>query len=472
MTQQNCQTALYVVVDWLSTSLAVLLFNVARYAFLPTVAKAFYSLGDFLGSSTVVLGQVLFPLGMLIVYYMSGNYSNVFSRSRVVEFTTTLATAFTGTLVIIFVALINDLSNDRAQDYRVFFIVFGLLFTVVYIPRLIVTSLTLRRMENGSVAFPTAIVGLGARPELFDQFADSRMPKLGLKAALNIGADNKVPQIGGMPGCKIDDMTQSISSHGITRLIVLPHPDGWEQTLQIINRLYSLDLPIYVAGRTLPSYLFNNRLVSFTADPLIDISHSYLSPSTLCTKRALDIAVSALMMLVTAIPVATLALAVKLGSPGPAFYKQERVGRHRKLFTMYKLRTMVEDAEPDGTPKLSTPGDNRITPLGQLLRKYRLDELPQFYNVLKGDMSLVGPRPERLTFVEQIEEREPSHALLHRMRPGITSLGMVKYGYASTVDQMIERMRYDMIYLQNISLLSDLKILLYTFTTVFSGKGI
>ena len=178
------------------------------------------------------------------------------------------------------------------------------------------------------------------------------------------------------------------------------------------------------------------------------------------------------MLVVTSLPVAALACAVKIESRGPAFFGQKRVGRHRRLFTMYKLRSMCADAEPDGQPRLSSPGDPRITRIGRFMRKYRLDEFPQFFNVLRGDMSLVGPRPERLEFVEQLEAIEPSHALLHRMRPGITSLAMVKYGYASTLEQMVERMKFDLIYLQNISLLSDLKIMLYTFSTVFTGKGI
>lgn len=472
MTARTRQTALYVVTDWISTSVAVLLFNMVRYAVIPG-AKTFYTLGDYLSSTTVMTGQVLFPLGMLLVYYMSGYYLNVFSRSRLVEFTTTLGSALIGTLVIIFVALINDLTTDRTQDYRVFFIVFGLLFFVVYIPRLIITSLTYRRITRNKLSFPAAVIGLGSCPAMFDDFSRRRMPHLGLKPAARIYADNIIPDgQTDMARYRIDDIQQAIDQCGLTQLIVLPHPDGWEATLEVINRLYMYDLPILVPASDLPPYLLNNRLLSFTADPLIDMSHSHLPPSSLCIKRTLDVAVSAVMMVLTAPVVATLAVAVKLTSPGPAFYPQERVGHHRRLFTMYKLRSMTADAEADGKARLSVEGDSRITPLGAFMRKYRLDELPQFFNVLRGDMSLVGPRPERLYFVEQIEAREPSHALLHRVRPGITSLGMVKFGYASTVDEMVERMRYDMIYLQNISILSDLKIMLYTLSTVISGKGI
>jgi len=465
----------YIIVDWLSTSLAIFLFNVVRYTFIP-ISGNFYTPGDFLTSPMVMAGQILFPLGMLVFYYMSGYYSNVFHRSRVAEFTTTLGSATIGTLVVIFVALVNDLTNDRAQDYRVFFYAFTLLFLVVYIPRFILTTITSRAISRGDIRFPTAIVVPGEHPELIEEYSKIRMPHLGFNVTArvftSIPASGMPETSGNLTDVVIDDITDTVSRLGITQLIVLPHPDGWDATLAIINRLYALDLPIFVPASKLPPYLLNHRLVSFMADPLIDVSHAHLPPSTLCTKRTFDIAVSALMLIVTAIPMSILACAVKIDSPGPAFYRQQRVGRHRRLFTMYKLRSMCADAEADGTPRLSTPDDTRITRVGRFMRKYRLDELPQFFNVLRGDMSVVGPRPERLSFVEQLEAIEPSHALLHRMRPGITSLAMVKYGYASTVDQMVERMKFDLIYLQNISLLSDIKIMLYTVTTVMTGKGI
>ena len=162
---------------------------------------------------------------------------------------------------------------------------------------------------------------------------------------------------------------------------------------------------------------------------------------------------------------------VKRDSEGPVLFKQERIGYLGRPFMIYKFRTMRLDAEKAG-PLLSKVDDERITPFGHILRKYRLDELPQFWNVLKGDMSLVGPRPERKYFIDQIVRRVPYYYLLHNVRPGITSLGMVKYGYAGNVDQMIERLEYDMLYYENMSLAMDLKILIYTVITVVTGKGI
>jgi lipopolysaccharide/colanic/teichoic acid biosynthesis glycosyltransferase len=181
--------------------------------------------------------------------------------------------------------------------------------------------------------------------------------------------------------------------------------------------------------------------------------------------------VGSLMALVVLAPVmAILAILVRLSSPGPVIFRQERIGKNGRPFIIYKFRTMYVDAEKEG-PALSREGDPRITPIGRWLRKTRLDELPQFWNLLKGDMSLVGPRPERAYYINQIVKKASEYKQLLKVRPGITSLGMVKYGYASSVEEMIERMRYDLIYLANRSFLLDIKILLYTILRVLQARG-
>ncbi|MDR2791877.1 MAG: sugar transferase [Tannerellaceae bacterium] len=167
-----------------------------------------------------------------------------------------------------------------------------------------------------------------------------------------------------------------------------------------------------------------------------------------------------------------IAVRIRFTTSESSIFRQERLGYHGKPFMIYKFRTMYADAEVDGQPLLSTADDPRITPFGAFLRKYRLDELPQFWNVLKGDMSLVGPRPERRYFTSRIAEEVPAYYLLHNLRPGITSLGMVKYGYASDVPQMLERLKYDLLYYENRNLLLDIAILFCTLHTVATGKGI
>lgn len=194
-------------------------------------------------------------------------------------------------------------------------------------------------------------------------------------------------------------------------------------------------------------------------------------PFTANFKRLADVVVSSLAILLLLPVYAIIALLIKRDSNGPVFYRQERVGYRKKTFKIIKFRTMRTDAERCG-PALSEADDPRVTPLGRRLRKYRLDELPQFWNVLRGDMSLVGPRPERAYYVDLIVARAPYYSLVHQVRPGITSLGMVKYGYASNVEQMVQRLRYDLLYIENISITTDLKILIHTVTTVVTGRGI
>ncbi|MEZ4929712.1 MAG: sugar transferase, partial [Chitinophagales bacterium] len=161
---------------------------------------------------------------------------------------------------------------------------------------------------------------------------------------------------------------------------------------------------------------------------------------------------------------------IKVTDKGSIFYSQLRVGKGGEMFRMYKFRSMKEDAEPNG-PALSADNDERITPLGKFMRKWRIDELPQFWNVLKGDMSLIGPRPERKYYIDLMSEKAPEVKHLQRVRPGLTSLGMVKFGYAQNVDEMIQRLKYDIIYIEKRSLGLDFKIFLYTLITLIRGRG-
>jgi exopolysaccharide biosynthesis polyprenyl glycosylphosphotransferase len=210
---------------------------------------------------------------------------------------------------------------------------------------------------------------------------------------------------------------------------------------------------------------------SLTTLPMIQYSTDLLSPFKRNLKRLADIISAALALILLSPLFLIVAIIIRRDSKGPVFFSQWRIGRSGKPFRIIKFRSMRTDAEQDG-PRLSSTMDRRITKVGRYLRKYRIDELPQFWNVLKGDMSLVGPRPERDYYIRQIMDIAPYYSKLLQVRPGITSWGMVKYGYASTVFQMVERMRYDLMYINNCSIAVDLKILGFTVRTVLTGKGI
>ena len=187
-------------------------------------------------------------------------------------------------------------------------------------------------------------------------------------------------------------------------------------------------------------------------------------------KRFIDVLISLIALFLLTPFYLLIIVLIKIDSQGPVFFYQERVGINGKLFNIIKFRSMFVDAEKQG-PQLSGDGDSRVTKLGRFMRRYRIDELPQFFNVLLGDMSMVGPRPERVFYANQILNRAAHYKHIRKVKPGITSWGMVRYGYASSVDEMIERLRYDIIYIENMSIFNDMKVLIYTFKIVFQGRG-
>ncbi|WP_158828345.1 sugar transferase [Mucilaginibacter lacusdianchii] len=243
---------------------------------------------------------------------------------------------------------------------------------------------------------------------------------------------------------------------------------------ELLKRLICVGDENFIKIKVVSDLILSNnyaQLVNYHDVPVLHItSHPEISLKIRLLKRSFDICFSGLVMLFGAPFFAMLLLITKLTSKGPVFYKQERVGRNNKPFYIYKFRSMYTDAEKAG-PQLSRDNDPRITKWGRVIRKTRLDELPQFWNVLRGDMSVVGPRPERQHFIEKIVERTPDYKKLLRVKPGLTSIGQVHYGYAESVDQMCDRMRFDLVYLQNMSLNSDLNIIFRTVKVMMQGKG-
>lgn len=464
------QRLLYVISDFLMTNVAWFIFNVIRYQTLADTSFA-KSLHAFLTMEVVMWGQVLFPLLMLTIFYLSGYYNNVFMKSRMEELLNTITTTLTGTILIYFIAIIDDPIPDRMDNYALLVSLFLLMFTLVYMCRIAITLRTIRLIRSGDLTQKALIIG--NRDDMANMIhrIKSKRGKMGLDIAGCVPMDGLTAADGNMPAYRMEDLPHVCRDNNISHIILVPDGQNMKQTLDVINNLFPLDLPILITPDTYHIIMSGVRFRNIVGEPMIDISRACMSDSTVNIKRAMDIAVSAAAMILLSPVFAAIAIAVRCDSTGPAIYRQERVGRHKKKFDILKFRTMHTDAESDG-PALSATDDPRITRVGHFLRKYRLDELPQFWNVLKGDMSLVGPRPEREYFIRRILEKAPYYTLVHQVRPGITSWGMVRYGYASDVDGMIHRLKYDLMYIENVSMLVDLKILFYTVHTVITGKGV
>ena len=460
----------YVVGDYVMSNLAWFTYNIIRFQTGHVVGWPY--LVSYLKSDMVLLGQLIFPLLMMVTYAFSGYYNNVCRKSRVQELLTTLASAGINTLLLFFVALINDVIGMRFNDYKMILILWALLFGFVYLVRAAITNKASRDIKSGKWSFPTLIIGSGSAALAFAEKLNRRRESTGyeIKGFINIPGENPVKE-NPLPCYDLDHIKEVCDREGIWELIVVPTRDDTHQIMNAINRLFSLGLPINISPERFNMMQTPVRISDLYGEPLVNISQSSLSDSGKNIKRALDILVSIVALILLLPLFAVVAIIIKVTSPGPIFYVQERIGIHNKPFNIIKFRSMVQNAEASGKPQLSSDNDPRITPFGRFMRKYRIDELPQFWNVLKGEMSLVGPRPERRYYIDQITPRIPAYSLLHQVHPGITSMGMVKFGYAKNVDEMVERVKFDLMYLNNMSLLNDLKIMIYTIKIVFTGRG-
>ncbi|MCM1483160.1 MAG: exopolysaccharide biosynthesis polyprenyl glycosylphosphotransferase [Muribaculaceae bacterium] len=475
MISQKRQRNIYFISDLAASAVAIFLFNVFRARFMMGSSM---NVAEFYRLPMVAEGQVIMPLMCMLLFYMSGYYTDVLRKSRLQDVLVTLGSCTIATVLITFTALINDLSSDRRQDYAIFLALLLILFVCVMIPRAVHTAVIARALRRGRIRFNTVIIGQASNRAAITDYIKSIRPWTGFHTVAIFDADTPSGSTGaeadGMLMYPMDRIGEVCRSEKVSQIVLMPRSDSdWTAFLHTLHDLMPMNIPVMMPrwkGVDMPGW--RSRHLDVASDPVINLTGGHVTHSMAAAKRASDVAVSVVTLSVLAVPLAVLCLAIYATTGHSPLYRQKRLGLHRRPFHIIKLRTMRPDAEASGQPMLTSEDDPRVTPIGRFLRKYRLDELPQFWNVLCGHMSVVGPRPEREYFARRIINREPAYTLLYQVRPGITSWGMVKYGYASTVDQMIERMRYDLLYVENVSMLLDLKILFYTFHTVITGKGL
>lgn len=469
----GAQRAKYVVGDLLAGSIAWGAFNLYRY-YAMGLSNQLDNFVQYATQPTVLYGQAIVPLAMLLVFLLSGYYNAPLFRSRMQEFFNTLLSVGVVVLGILFTALFDDINLYTTHNYRLLGVLYLLVFTLVYTTRWCITIHATYLIHNRKWSENVLVIGYNKRAITMVNEMNHLKKSMGyntigyVKVSLDKGA-GKFNQP--LPAFEMEELTTVIESNQVKELIIAPQAWNEQHVQLLLNRLFKYNLPIKLYPHGTEMLTRHVHLTNIYGTQLIDVAACPLSECEKNLKRALDIVVSIIALTLLSPTYLLLSIAIKCSSKGSILYAQERVGYKQRPFNIYKFRSMVKDAE-QGTPELSNENDNRITPFGHFMRKYRLDELPQFWNVLKGDMSLVGPRPERDFFIQQIIEEAPYYLLLHQIRPGITSWGMVKYGYARNVTEMIERLNFDILYLKNMSLIVDFKIIIYTIRTVVTGRGI
>ena len=372
---------------------------------------------------------IVYPIGCLVIYYLSGYYLRPLRKPYLRELRRTFVSALIISFGAFFIFIIDDPVTQYERYFTSLLVLFALQFLGSYIPRWLVTYIS-HKLDNDTPR--TYTIHTMKEVEQFEQ-------------AHAVEPYDEV----------ILDFKSKTKENDIYTLI---------------NRLYPRNVEISVVP-SLYDMLTGAAMIDEVSDqPLIHITEHKMSDTELCIKRAFDIVVSVAMLILLSPLYLILTLLVWYSSKGPVFYRQERIGLHGLPFEIIKFRTMCVHAETE-TPQLSADNDPRITKVGKWMRKYRLDELPQFWNILRGDMSIVGPRPERRYFINQIEEKAPYYCMIYKIRPGLTSWGPIKVGYTDTLDKMIRRLNYDIVYIENMSLTLDIKIMFHTIGVIFNGKG-
>jgi exopolysaccharide biosynthesis polyprenyl glycosylphosphotransferase len=424
----------------------------------------------FVPDYSLLPSAISFPIVALFIHYLTGFYNEKVRRSRIVELFSTLIGTFFISTILYFGLLVDDIVVSYTFYYRSFLILWGLFFVVTYLFRIVQTSIALSKLRKGLIPNSVLIIGTGDTAKKVTEIIAKDSYRTGQKIVGYIAVRDRIVVDESMVLGRLDILENEVKTRKANEVIIAVDNMDNDMIFAIANRLIVCGLEVKFAPRLFEVVTGHVSFTNVTSEPLVDITSSRMPAWQQSVKRVFDVGVSFVCMIILLPVYAYVAVRVKLGSKGPIFYKQERIGYEGRPFMIYKFRTMYTDAERMG-PQLSQVNDPRITPFGYVMRKYRLDELPQFWNILRGDMSIVGPRPERRYYIEQIEKIAPYYCLVYKVKPGLLSWGPIKIGYSDTVEKMVERLRYDIIYMDNMTLQTDIKILFYSIEVIFLGKG-
>ncbi len=416
-----------------------------------------------------------FPFFWVLFFTITGSYKySLYMRSRLTELTNTIIECLIGCTVIFFLIFLNDKADNYWYYYKVFFTYVICQMIVTYAGRLLLLSLVKNQLAKGWFTIKTLFIGNSHKAsEIYKMLIKKRQVSnfsavgfVSSEAFSSNGLSHYLPKLG-----TIKEVESIIDANQIEQVIITLDKTELKSQQNLLARLSDKDISIKIAPDNFDILAGSVQTKNVMGATLIDISTSLMPAWQENIKRAIDVCASIATVIVLSPLLLYVALRTKLSSPGTIFYVQKRVGYKGKPFNIYKFRSMVMNAEKSGEPQLSSDDDLRITAWGKFMRKWRIDELPQLWNIVLGDMSLVGPRPERKYYIDKIVQFNPYYKYLLKVKPGLTSWGMIQFGYASSLEEMLERMQYDLVYIKNISLLVDLRIMLYTIRIIMLGKG-